>query len=490
MSVQYVVAGLMVVVGALFWWFVRRTEKVGANGENAGDKRRKLDGANRKRVRPQDGFVLAPTATTSKGRTQTVEIERTSPSAVRGTVVTHEKRKSANGPTTPEDLVEPAAPTRSDSATHAVHRSEMEPIAGVKRGEVATSSRTKAPMVKRLDLASPAVKYSSAADKEKHKRVHSPRKGGGRQFFDSASWVMDGVLESPHDGYSPRRRGGEGNSKSGETPGAISKDKKPPVSESSLRWDQQPPKPPSLRVKENGAQRGALPTMWTQSTPHSDVKEHDSTPTVGPPRLVVRTNSAVNSNSRFDDSPMDHREESPPSPPSLRMSRPTTADQGTDARPGRPQSVGRPKVDQKGAKRDQGNGKASTLSRSSVSARLSMFESKASKDISGRPDSGLSGSTIRGKKKFQVQTEKCEECGKSVYATERLAADGKTYHKTCMRCTHCDKVLGLGNYASLEGKLYCKPHFKQLFKLKGNYASGFGVKTPKERWEDAKGDSQ
>ena len=27
----------------------------------------------------------------------------------------------------------------------------------------------------------------------------------------------------------------------------------------------------------------------------------------------------------------------------------------------------------------------------------------------------------------------------------------------------------LGNYAALEGKIYCKPHLKQLFKLKGMY---------------------
>jgi hypothetical protein len=30
-------------------------------------------------------------------------------------------------------------------------------------------------------------------------------------------------------------------------------------------------------------------------------------------------------------------------------------------------------------------------------------------------------------------------------------------------------VLSLGNYAALEGAYYCKPHFKQLFALKGNY---------------------
>ncbi|NXG74294.1 XIRP2 protein, partial [Baryphthengus martii] len=40
----------------------------------------------------------------------------------------------------------------------------------------------------------------------------------------------------------------------------------------------------------------------------------------------------------------------------------------------------------------------------------------------------------------------------------------------------------LGNYASLHGKIYCKPHFKQLFKSKGNYDEGFGHKQHKELW--------
>ncbi|TFK14629.1 5'-nucleotidase domain-containing protein 1 [Platysternon megacephalum] len=40
----------------------------------------------------------------------------------------------------------------------------------------------------------------------------------------------------------------------------------------------------------------------------------------------------------------------------------------------------------------------------------------------------------------------------------------------------------LGNYASLHGQSYCKPHFKQLFKSKGNYDEGFGHKQHKELW--------
>jgi hypothetical protein len=73
-------------------------------------------------------------------------------------------------------------------------------------------------------------------------------------------------------------------------------------------------------------------------------------------------------------------------------------------------------------------------------------------------------------------------CGERVYFSDRLSADGKLYHKKCFRCAHCNNMVKLGNYASLEGKLYCKPHFKQLFKSKGNYATGFGGETPVEKW--------
>lgn len=44
----------------------------------------------------------------------------------------------------------------------------------------------------------------------------------------------------------------------------------------------------------------------------------------------------------------------------------------------------------------------------------------------------------------------------------------------------------LGNYASLHGRMYCKPHYKQLFKSRGNYDEGFGQKPHKEQWSHKK----
>ncbi|KAI1898291.1 hypothetical protein AGOR_G00070810 [Albula goreensis] len=86
-------------------------------------------------------------------------------------------------------------------------------------------------------------------------------------------------------------------------------------------------------------------------------------------------------------------------------------------------------------------------------------------------------------KKIQVQeSDLCQVCRKRVYPMESLIADKQNFHKSCFRCEHCSSKLSLGNYASLHGRMYCKPHFKQLFKSKGNYDEGFGQKPHKELW--------
>ena len=74
---------------------------------------------------------------------------------------------------------------------------------------------------------------------------------------------------------------------------------------------------------------------------------------------------------------------------------------------------------------------------------------------------------------MNFERDSCSMCSKTVYPMEKITADDKIFHKTCLRCLHCNKVLSLGNYAALNGGFYCKPHFKQLFALKGNYSDGF-----------------
>ncbi|KAI8817453.1 uncharacterized protein EV422DRAFT_509029 [Fimicolochytrium jonesii] len=95
-----------------------------------------------------------------------------------------------------------------------------------------------------------------------------------------------------------------------------------------------------------------------------------------------------------------------------------------------------------------------------------------------RPTSGTASPTP----KFASATPKCTTCAKPVYLMEQLVVDNNTFHKTCLKCNHCKATLKMGNLASMNGEYYCKPHFKQLFKLKGNYDEGFGKELHKKQW--------
>ncbi|ORY30122.1 hypothetical protein BCR33DRAFT_724436 [Rhizoclosmatium globosum] len=78
--------------------------------------------------------------------------------------------------------------------------------------------------------------------------------------------------------------------------------------------------------------------------------------------------------------------------------------------------------------------------------------------------------------------DKCHQCSKTVYAMEKIVYDDFTFHRSCLKCKHCGTTLKLGNVACLENEFFCKPHFKQLFALKGNYNEGFGRADPKKTW--------
>ncbi|KAL2544058.1 LIM domain-containing protein WLIM2b [Forsythia ovata] len=71
---------------------------------------------------------------------------------------------------------------------------------------------------------------------------------------------------------------------------------------------------------------------------------------------------------------------------------------------------------------------------------------------------------------FSGTQEKCAVCTKTVYPLEKVTVEGQFYHKTCFRCAHGGCNLTTSNYAALDGILYCKPHFAQLFKEKGSYS--------------------
>ena len=91
------------------------------------------------------------------------------------------------------------------------------------------------------------------------------------------------------------------------------------------------------------------------------------------------------------------------------------------------------------------------------------------------------------KMSFTGTLDKCKACDKTVYVMDLLTLEGNTYHKNCFRCSHCNGSLvvrllllsslllyfenamklfsqQISNYSSMDGVLYCKRHFEQLFK--------------------------
>jgi hypothetical protein len=64
--------------------------------------------------------------------------------------------------------------------------------------------------------------------------------------------------------------------------------------------------------------------------------------------------------------------------------------------------------------------------------------------------------------------EKCHKCAKTVYAAERIATHGKAWHSACFRCMVCEQKLAMHS-VELDGEhnLYCKVHFHQAWKQRG-----------------------
>ncbi|NXA56375.1 LIMA1 protein, partial [Nothocercus julius] len=104
-------------------------------------------------------------------------------------------------------------------------------------------------------------------------------------------------------------------------------------------------------------------------------------------------------------------------------------------------------------------------------------------NFGSKPPGQTDASLPKAMKKFQLPAKEiCVGCQKTVYPMERLFANQQVFHISCFRCSYCNSKLSLGTYASLRGNIYCKPHFNQLFKAKGNYDEGFGHKQHKELW--------
>ncbi|CAI2169061.1 8868_t:CDS:2 [Funneliformis geosporum] len=72
-----------------------------------------------------------------------------------------------------------------------------------------------------------------------------------------------------------------------------------------------------------------------------------------------------------------------------------------------------------------------------------------------------------------VNNDICPRCSKAVFAAEAVSA-GVKYHKLCLRCVTCDKLVSSSNMADREGKIYCRSCYSKDFGPKG-YGYGNGA---------------
>ncbi|XP_012257496.2 uncharacterized protein LOC105686871 isoform X3 [Athalia rosae] len=126
----------------------------------------------------------------------------------------------------------------------------------------------------------------------------------------------------------------------------------------------------------------------------------------------------------------------------------------------------------------QGVGDQSSIeSASSLRAR---FES-----LGSQPSEAPRTAKVKVNRFVELQTtsaEVCESCQKKVYPLEKVETNNKIFHKQCFRCLQCNCILRMDTFTLNNGKLYCIPHFKQLFITRGNYDEGFGINPHKNKW--------
>ncbi|KAI8096909.1 uncharacterized protein BX664DRAFT_275302 [Halteromyces radiatus] len=68
---------------------------------------------------------------------------------------------------------------------------------------------------------------------------------------------------------------------------------------------------------------------------------------------------------------------------------------------------------------------------------------------------------------FGVQNDICTKCGKAVYAAELALGAGNKYHKLCLKCCQCGKLLNSTNMQDRDHDLYCRGCYSKSFGPKG-----------------------
>ncbi|KAM3582401.1 hypothetical protein VKS41_005046 [Umbelopsis sp. WA50703] len=87
-----------------------------------------------------------------------------------------------------------------------------------------------------------------------------------------------------------------------------------------------------------------------------------------------------------------------------------------------------------------------------------------------RPSAYMNSRTgyVPKKLNMQVSGDLCAKCNKPVYAAELVLGASKKYHKMCLRCLNCNKLLDSSNMVDKDCNIYCRPCHSKAFGPKVN----------------------
>ncbi|KAM8945254.1 cysteine-rich protein 3 [Pelodytes ibericus] len=72
-------------------------------------------------------------------------------------------------------------------------------------------------------------------------------------------------------------------------------------------------------------------------------------------------------------------------------------------------------------------------------------------------------------------TSQCPQCHAPVFFAEKVSSLGKNWHRFCLKCELCNKILTAGGHAEHDGRPYChKPCYAALYGPKGVNIGGVG----------------
>jgi hypothetical protein len=114
------------------------------------------------------------------------------------------------------------------------------------------------------------------------------------------------------------------------------------------------------------------------------------------------------------------------------------------------------------------------LSDSAAGNKTNNHNNRASSASIDSAASTTSDATANKLKRFSTSVM-CTVCNNAVYKTEEMRIEKEVIHRDCFKCTHCNNKLSLSNFASVNKKYYCKPHYFSLFaEHGGKYDKAFG----------------